>query len=380
MNESKIRKLIFIFACGSRILSAILTVFTTVNPESTSDAVYFTHEIKAMALQIQYGNVSELILASDLDTRVLFLTPVWLIPGPGIIYIHLANSLFSILFIYNVYYIAAWYHSNKAGLTAIIPIIVYPSFIAVHTAILREVFILFTLTTALRLVLTNAGQYRKTIYYLFAILFLYFAYFPRRIAGPVYGISVMIGTVVYLMRRIKLSRDIIGVVFVLVITSLSITDKLYGILIYSLSVVRNGIDFLGQTRMLRASGRTVYLTDIIPETILQTIGFSWIAVITFLYTPFPWMVSELPDIIIMIEGIITIVFTILSISGAKIAYNRNPSITMIMCSYVCIGSALFALGTVNWGTAMRHRQLFTWVIFVFGGIGFAERVGLKLND
>lgn len=43
--------------------------------------------------------------------------------------------------VYNVYVIARTHHSKRAGVIAVFPLLVYPSFLFIHTVVLRELMI-----------------------------------------------------------------------------------------------------------------------------------------------------------------------------------------------------------------------------------------------
>jgi hypothetical protein len=142
--------------------------------------------------------------------------------------------------------------------------------------------------------------------------------------------------------------------------------------VVSLPYMRSGIDFLARIREARASGRTVYLPNVIPETIPESLAFSWVGAAYFLYAPFPWMVETLPDLLVSIEGMISLGFTIASLWGVRSLYHRNAPATVALVVGFAVAVVLYGVGTVNYGTGMRHRQMFLWVVFLFGGIGIAE--------
>ena len=92
----------------------------------------------------------------------------------------------------------------------------------------------------------------------------------------------------------------------------------------SLPLIRDGIEFLAYTREVRASGRAVYLPDLIPQTVPELIAFSWVGAAYFLYAPFPWMIETIPDLLVAMEGIINIAFTVAAMWGIRSLGQKTP--------------------------------------------------------
>jgi uncharacterized membrane protein (DUF441 family) len=147
--------------------------------------------------------------------------------------------------------------------------------------------------------------------------------------------------------------------------------------LFSLPVIRDGIRFLAQTRQLRSHGRAAYLQEIVPQTIPQFIGFSWVGAFYFLYAPFPWMIETIPDLITGTEAIISIGFTIAAIWGVRLMGQKNSFVTVGLIVGLAVAVTLYGVGTVNYGLGTRQRQMFLWVIFIFGGIGLSNHVKIQ---
>ncbi|MDB2276717.1 hypothetical protein PM022_19780 [Halorubrum ezzemoulense] len=109
---------------------------------------------------------------------------------------------------------------------------------------------------------------------------------------------------------------------------------------------------------------------------IELIAFSWIGAAYFLYAPFPWMIETVPDLLVGVEGLLNIAFTITAIWGVRSLSQKNMPATVGLLAGLAVAVVLYGVGTVNYGTGMRHRQMFLWVIFLFGGIGISEHVRL----
>lgn len=345
-----------------RFVAAGVTTVTNLNPESLADAEQFG----STAAFIANGLIQGQLLFPDVSITYqkwgLFLAPFWLLPGPSGFYARVGNALLGAFAIYNVYVIARYYHSDRAGLIAAIPMIVYPSFIAVHSTMLREAFVLFGITTAARFFLIPTSTRNRLLSYVLAGGFLWLAWLHRDDNAIIFAAAIIAGLVANLietkrMRPIAVAGALLSPIAIL----------------YSLPDIRDGIRFLARIREVRGFGRTVYLAETIPTNLPELIAFSWVGAIYFLYAPFPWMIGTPEDLVVGLEGIVSLVFSIAGIYGVKILYHKSRVVTVGLLVGLLVAVVLYGVGTVNFGTAMRHRQMFLWVVFLFGGIGIAER-------
>jgi 4-amino-4-deoxy-L-arabinose transferase-like glycosyltransferase len=291
-----------------------------------------------------------------------------LLPGPSGFYARLGNALLGAFAIYNVYLIARYYHSQQAGIIAAIPLIFYPSIVAVQTTLLREAMVLFGITTAARLVILSSSQRSRLLTWVIAGGLLHVALLLRSDNIIIYAAAIATGLAVYAATQGYLTRRTVGIC--LVASPIAF--------VLSLPVIQDGIEYLTRIRELRASGRTVYLQEIIPQTVPEFAAFSWVGAAYFLYAPFPWMVTTIPDLLVSVEGLISIGFTIAAVWGIRSSEQNNVPATIGLIVGLLIAVVLYGVGTVNYGTGMRHRQMFTWVIYLFGGIGLSERVRFKV--
>ncbi|MDB2265757.1 glycosyltransferase family 39 protein [Halorubrum ezzemoulense] len=369
---------ILVVAFLIRGVAAVVTTLTTLNPDSTADAIGFGNTAEAIARGLREGS-PYLYTSSSIDLPQLliplissdiytlwgtFLAPFWVLPGPSGFYARLGNAILGAVAVYNVYLIARYYHSHQAGVIAALPMTVYPSIVAVQSTLLREAIVLFGITTAARLLMLPPQGCSRRLSYVLAGVVLHVSLLQRAdnvfifVGAIAAGLAVQAVKSGYLSRRsVALGASLSPIAFVL-----------------SLPVIRDGIGFLARTRELRARGRAVYLPETIPRTVIELIAFSWIGAAYFLYAPFPWMIETIPDLLVGVEGLINIAFTITAIWGVRSLSQKNMPATVGLLAGLAVAVVLYGVGTVNYGTGMRHRQMFLWVIFLFGGIGFSEHV------
>lgn len=115
----------------------------------------------------------------------------------------------------------------------------------------------------------------------------------------------------------------------------------------------------------RAIGRAVYLENL---TLVKPIDIIWqlpIRIIYFLFAPFPWMASSLVDLI----GIADVAFYIVLIIRAWKRHNNRFYARRVLplTLMFLVLLAIFAIGSSNYGTALRHRvkivpMLIIWAV------------------
>ncbi|WP_353635041.1 glycosyltransferase family 39 protein [Halobacterium sp. NMX12-1] len=368
---------VFAIAIFVRGIAAVVTTLTTLNPDSTADAVGFGNTAETIARGLREGqpylytsgsvDLSQwLFPLGGVDIYTLwgtFLAPFWLLPGPSGFYARLGNAFLGAFAVYNVYLIARYYHSHHAGVVASLPMTIYPSIVAVQSTLLREALVLFGITTAARLLMIPSKR-RSRFSWALAGLALHVSLLLRNDNVVIYAAAIVAALAVYAVQSGYISKRALGI-------GLSLSPVAF---VGSLPVVRDGVKFLAYLREVRAGGRAVYLPEVIPRTILELVAFSWVGAAYFLYAPFPWMIATIPDLLVSIEGVINVAFTVAAVWGVRLLGRKNAHATIGLLVGLAAAVVLYGVGTVNYGTGMRHRQMFLWVIFLFGGIGISEHV------
>ena len=357
----------FTVAFCLRLIASVITTVSGLNPESGTDTSGFAFTAEYIANGLIQGQLIFPSVSTTYKTWGLFLSPFWLLPGPSGLYARVGNALLGALAIYNVYTIARYYHSNQAAIIAVAPLILYPSIIAVHTTLLREAIILFGITTAVRLIIIPPQGRFRLLNYGIGFTVLYIAYIQRPDNYPIYIVAFSVGLLAYAFESGYVSKRAIG--------AMAMFSPLF--IILSWSFIQSGLEYLSYIRDVRGGGRTDYLLTVIPQTLPELTAFSWIGAAYFLYTPFPWMIETIPDLLVSIESLVTMGFSIAAVWGIRTLARKNKPVTIALITGLVLAIVFYGVGTVNYGTGMRHRQMFTWIIFLFGGIGIAEHVNFR---
>ena len=100
----------------------------------------------------------------------------------------------------------------------------------------------------------------------------------------------------------------------------------------------------------RASGDSVHLENYKVNNVGQLIAFTPLKLFYFLFSPVPWKFRNTMDIISFVLDVL--VYVILIVSVLKLP--KESSSRLLFVTFVLM-SVIFALGTFNSGTAIRHR-------------------------
>ena len=369
---------VFAIALVVRIGGVTLTTLTDINPDSGNDANGFASTAQAYAtgeFGIQYFLNS---LPSAYPTWGFFLSPFWHIPGPSRVYARLGMAIVGAFAIYNIYLIVAHHVSRQAGAFAVAPLITLPSFVALHSVVLRDVAIICGLVYAVRL-LSVPSRWPVSLRYIFVLFAVGIATLLRVENLPVY--AAMAGTGIALWIIPKKYYRITGLVGGLVaVASYPIWIRMtraVGIL----GPQEHPLEFLSFMRQarIREGGRTQYLADIVLETPLDMLFYAPVSAVYFLFVPLPGM-AEIPvDYIMTIESLVTIAFAIAAVFGVYALWQRSPPLVGALLVGFVLFAVLYGIISTNVGTSVRQRQVLSWVLFVFGGIGVAERYHLQFQ-
>lgn len=358
----------FLLALAVRLVVMPIVIQTQLNPYTLQDAVRFERAAAFIADGITTGVLFEegmsYVVAEEPSSTYRrwggILVFAWLLPGPNLWYATIFVALLGSGSIYNVARLGEYLHSPKAGALAAMPMTFYPSYVAMHTAIIREAAILFGITTtAVLLMKTVRSRPVPAVVGAAASMSLVALLRPEN--GILLGVVVIGGVIMYLL---PIRESVLAGVSVLGILG-AVASIPY------LGPIR---DWYLRMRADRFEGRTTYLGSIPFETSTDVLFSGLLAAAYFLFTPFPWMIETPADLLIAVESAISIAFFVFALYGTVIAFRRFPVAISVLVLGVVLGTILYGLGTVNVGTATRHRQSFFWVIFLLGSIGAMDLV------
>jgi hypothetical protein len=224
--------------------------------------------------------------------------------------------------------------------------------------------VLFAMTTIARLLLIPEVRINKRSRILSIAILFYILYGLRPENIIIYTLILL--SIIIADRKPWQNYELISISLAIasISTSLGILIRYSELIINEIAIVRNW----------RGKGRTAYLDWFIPDTIFEMIAFSWIGAVYFLYSPFPWMIHSILDLPILIEAVVNIVYSCAAVAGIRVISAENSTVAVGFITGIVAGLMMYSLGTVNVGTAVKHRPMFLWAIFLLGGIGISNYI------
>src|SRR5699024_3102272 len=101
-------------------------------------------------------------------------------------------------------------------------------------------------------------------------------------------------------------------------------------------------------------GRTGYLQEVSPNSIVEAVFQTPVRVIYFLFTPFPWQVKSFSDVYGFLLDTVPVYLLFIFLLLLSIAIP-------------------FSWGVANYGTAIRHRQKIVWIFIIIASIGWGKK-------
>ena len=121
-----------------------------------------------------------------------------------------------------------------------------------------------------------------------------------------------------------------------------------------------------QKNSLSLIGRATYGFPIdlsSPFTIAHT---SFVLFLHYLFEPFPWRVGNISDVVASIESILRLVLIGFSLKHLCRAHGVQFQLLLLMLILFFTMSFIWAMGTTNYGTAIRHNMVSWWILAITG--------------
>lgn len=368
---------VFIVAALVRFAGVAITTATNLNPDEGADTNQFAASAEAYASGTQSFQFFIESIGSTTATWGFFLSPFWLFPGPSQVYARLAIALVGAYAIYNIYLLIEHYFTTQAGIFAVTPLIFLPSFVALHSVILRDAVILCGLVLAIRMIsVPNRFSTRRR--YLLATVAIVIASVLRLENLPIYAVMALVG---YLTWRVPQkyhfpALSATGVIGLIVYPYLERVFQYIGIL--GDRSLAEFLIFMRNAR-IREDGRTQYLVDLPVETLSDILLYAPLGAFYFLFAPLPWMAEIAIDYITAGESLLTMVFALFAIIGFSRLAKRNYPIAIALAVGFLLFVFFYGVISTNVGTSVRQRQPFSWLLFALGGAGIARHINIQLR-
>jgi hypothetical protein len=113
-------------------------------------------------------------------------------------------------------------------------------------------------------------------------------------------------------------------------------------------------------------GRTSYEVVLDFSSIFTTIKTFFLLYTHYLFAPFPWQVKSFLDYFAFFESFLRMVFICFSVKYWLSSNGQKRRMLGLMLILYFSVSFMYALGTTNYGTAIRHHMLSWWILAITG--------------
>ena len=131
---------------------------------------------------------------------------------------------------------------------------------------------------------------------------------------------------------------------------------------------QNWLDVVARfrTNSIIDSGRTTYGVYLDVTSSYMTVYSGLKLYVYYLFAPFPWQVDSLTGLYAATESILRMILIYFSVKQWRKAYGSERRLLGLMLTLYFSMTFMWALGTTNYGTAMRHHMLSWWIIVIIG--------------
>jgi len=112
--------------------------------------------------------------------------------------------------------------------------------------------------------------------------------------------------------------------------------------------------------------RATYDIDLDTFSTFKAVHSSFLLYIHYLFAPFPWKVNNILDVGASIEAIFRMVLIYYSVKHWRQAHGVQRQLLWLMLVLFFSMSFMWAMGTTNYGTAIRHNMLTWWILAIVG--------------
>lgn len=280
--------------------------------------------------------------------------------------IQIINALFGV---YGIIFLAlaskeiwgAYYARRVALVLAIFPFLIIFSSVG-----LREAFIFFGFSGGVYY-LTLFHSSKGRVYIIFSIIMFQFAALFHGAMALAIG-AVVLGLTVKPMAQPHQTRQQFGIAFAsfLVMLVIIVVGSFYS---YSqLSIHKLGeleelsIGQIADIAASRSRGDAAYLSGLSINSFMDFVLQSPLRVFYFLFSPFPWNLSNPLHLIGFFDGVFYLTIFYWCFKYRNVVF-RHPAAMQILILVLVLAFA-FSFGTSNFGTATRHRAKFVLAILV----------------
>lgn len=121
----------------------------------------------------------------------------------------------------------------------------------------------------------------------------------------------------------------------------------------------------------RARGSAAYLVELHYETWLDIVLYAPVKLLYYLYTPFPWQISSVVELVVGITALCLLAATVAAKWGT-VQLREKPEIVTALLTYFFTGVLSYSIIEMNYGAAIRRRILFVPILLLLAVVGLSR--------
>ncbi len=174
--------------------------------------------------------------------------------------------------------------------------------------------------------------------------------------------------------KVKKMRLIFCLIMPFTIVALVISSQLSisGLGALSSFINFEGAEFAANYRAHSVEARATYGVELNLSSLFSFFKSSVVLYVYYLFSPFPWQIRNAMDLYAVFESLMRFVLLYYSVKQWLSAKGDQRQLQGLMIILFLSMSFLWALGTTNYGTAIRHHMLTWWILVVLGVPSFMD--------
>ena len=366
--NKELRK-VLIIAFLLRASLALIHVFVVPLPDSQADAVTFERVGWELAQGWAAGAPFEFITGAYLYSW--FIGIVYFVIDRSPLLIQALNVFLGTLIIYISASVSRELFDSRTSTFVAWIACLFPALLLYSAITMREVAVVFTFALGIlffvqwlkkdqfhflvksMLFILVSGLFHTGMLFLLAVLLVFWC---NRMLGA--------------FLRLRMGSFTIKILASLIIISLVAFPLVTGAGMEKIGDLSRLIDpeYLGDRHEIQARDRAAYLTNLNISSYADLIYAVPLKTIYFLFAPFPWNVKAPIDFIGMADGLFYLCLVLSALYGFKeIRRQHGKFVFWGLAVLLLAGIVVFAMGTGNYGTALRHRTKFAFLLIVIAG-------------
>jgi hypothetical protein len=343
-------------------------------------------QIAALLRADFWGNLPYIIRPYAAYTLPLGL--LYYVFGSSVLLGQLLNVAIGLGVILNLHRLAyIWFNRRVADHTAFLTAI-YPYFWVLSTTLDRDMMIVFCITLFFRGLseLRLREQLRPRwlwVTILGSLAYMAFLRAPLIILG---GLALFS----YAMARSGMARQhgnlfrtvrLIFIVFVILLASASFL--LFGKYYTARSQLDNDatqfceVGNLNHRLQSSEDAGSAYMSGVKYSSYQDVVKVMPLTTFYFMFSPLPWQVTSPKQALGVLDSTWIMLVCWYFLKGIKPLYQRNRKLTLALLAFVIVGFATGSVLQANAGSAMRHRTMFTFLMFPIAMQGLTRRLSSR---